>query len=937
MAVEFENPLIAFNAYVSSLSVSLGWGGQGGSMQLKLVEDPDNGYVIDLPSVGTAVYFKYNGFYFGGILQRWTYNESISGRTYDVIIESPAKLMDGVQLIIENFNGATDRWVYTANCPNLDESSGEFTTNVETSTLEYGQITNVYNIFGYYENPLNGLNGPYNNFGASNFNSAGLQVSKILDGITALSQRDSENVFSGPIKFGTGKEGTGDGGTGGDNPGDGPGLPPPPDDSGGTASTGAFSEYILDISEINGIAASDSFGEYRLKGPVKSVNTVLSEMADLFQFDYYYSIQSEVGIPAENGGGSIDLPVIKVKFLDRSEPPQPGKVAEFIGEKRKSGTLISSQLGQEFGDTVTQKIVWGGNRSRYLKLRNTGGGSPHYAILGRQNTITANGTKAYNIPGTITKIYDDDPVNTVFDIYIEGLEDGGSGDFALYRTTAFELRMALGGQQVWEIYKTFETLAGVELNGYNDILDCPWTGAFDNTNDVLALVANTNLANAYDLTLSNVEAASKGNDKTKNLVLNRLFAGVNNIARTSYGQEFLIVLPNENPSPSYNYYLPADEFTYLKTWDVADSAYDSAPITNDISNWTANGRITSMVGWPFIAQNYWSQQTTTPLGGATFAYPDFSPLGSDYAYGNTTGSGACDFSSFMLSKKGGPEQETYWFPAFGSWAVIFRTGAQIRLYDSITTPDFGLSVLAKIFFDLDIPPEKYLTIGKNALQFAIPPDVAVPRFFGIPQESGRFRWGPWVTDPTSLGYSDRGKAQVEEKESLRPETFGSLQTLREVGQLEASVGNSDMQAVESGYVEVAGAPEYNLGERFANTGPYVSNMDISVDVSGGVTTNYKLTTWTPEFGTMNKYNINRIADIKKRSFEYAKKQRDLIEKRPFPAIKFEQNNFDDILSRRQQVDDNAILKLFGQSGADNSGKCPEELCGQDAGSGGPGI
>ena len=104
-----EKSLKAFGAYVSSLSVSLGWGGQGGSMQMKLVEDPDNGVNIDLPSVGTAVYFKYGGFYFGGILQRWVYNESLSGRIYDIVIESPSKLMDGVQLIIENFNGLTKR------------------------------------------------------------------------------------------------------------------------------------------------------------------------------------------------------------------------------------------------------------------------------------------------------------------------------------------------------------------------------------------------------------------------------------------------------------------------------------------------------------------------------------------------------------------------------------------------------------------------------------------------------------------------------------------------------------------------------------------------------------------------------------------------------------------------------------------------------------
>ncbi len=879
-----EESLKAFGAYVSSLSVSLGWGGQGGSMQMKLVEDPDNGVSIDLPSVGTAVYFKYDGFYFGGILQRWVYNESLSGRIYDIVIESPSKLMDGVQLIIENFNGATDRWVYSLNC-----GTEEHTTNVEGDTLEYGEpINNVYNIFGYYENPTNGINGPFQNYGASNFNTAGLQVSKILDGITALSKRDSDNVFGGPITFGT-KQG--------------------------------FSEYELDISELNDLGASNNFGDYRLKGPVKSVNTLTSEMADLFQFDYYYSIQPE-SIPEENGGGSIDLPIVKLKVLDRSEPPQAGKVQEFIDEKRDSGTLISSQSGQEFGDTVTQKIVWGGNRTRYLKLRNLGASSPHYVVLGKKQGNT------YNAVGSISGIYDADPVNTEFNIYPQGLQ----GDFAEYRTTPFELRMALGGKECWEIYKTFETLAEVELNGFNDIFDCPWSGAFDNTNDVIRLLSEDEATvNAYDLTMSNVEAAAKGDDEEKNKTLNELYSAVNNIAG-SYGQEFIIFLPNEYPQPTYNYYLPAEEYNYLKTWDVAESAYDSNPITNDIANFSALGKITSLVGWKIVEQNYWDTQANQS-GGSEITTRDFSPLGSDYAFG--VKSGNCDHSDLILSKKGSPEQETYWDNVFGRWAVVFRTGAQIRAYDSITTPAFGLTHLAKIFFNVDIPPEKYLSIGKTAMQFAIPPDIAMPRFFGIPQESTRFRWGPWVTSPDSLGFSSKGKAQVEEKESLRPETFGGLQSLNEVGALEATVGKSDMQAVESGYVEVAGAPEYNIGERFATTGPYVSNMDISVDVSGGVKTNYKLNTWTPEFGTMNKYNINRIADIKKRSFEYAKQQRDQITQRPFPAVQQKTFNFNDLLSKRHNLDNAALMKIFAALGA-NGKDCPPELCGKNTGGGGGG-
>ena len=884
-----EKSLKAFGAYVSSLSVSLGWGGQGGSMQMKLVEDPDNGVNIDLPSVGTAVYFKYGGFYFGGILQRWVYNESLSGRIYDIVIESPSKLMDGVQLIIENFNGATDRWVYTDNC-DMDEIS----TNAEGDTLKYNDpVSNVYNIFGYYENPNEGINGAFKNFGASNFNTAGLQVSKILEAITQLSKRDSANVFGGPIIFGTDK---------------------------------GFSEYELDVSELDSLGSSDSFGDYRLKGPVKSVNTLISEMADLFQFDYYYSVQPE-SIPSEDGGGSISNPLIKLKVLDRSEPPSSGKVQDFVNQKKASGTLISSQVGEEFGDTVTQKIIWGGNRSRYLKLRDVAGaGAPHYVVLG--NNLGG----AFNIVGTITDIYDQDPINTEFTIYLKGLENerNGNGDkLSTYRTTPFELRMALGGKEGWEIYKTFETLAKVELNGFNNIFDCPWTGAFDNTNDVIRLLSENEAAvNAYDLTMSNVEAAAKGDDEEKNKTLNSLYAAVNNIAQSSYGQQFLIFLPNERPEPEYNYYLPAEEYNYLKTWDVAESAYDSRPVTNDIANFSALGRVTSLAGWKLVEQNYWDKKATSE-GNVAITTRDFNPLGSDYAIGVDYDSDSCKYSDLVLSKKGSPEQETFWDFTSGRWAVIFNAGAQIRAYDSITTPAFGLTHLAKIFFDVDIPPEKYISVGKTAMQFAIPPDIAMPRFFGIPQESARFRWGPWVTDPSSFGFSNRGKAQVEEKESLRPETFGGFSNLSEIGALEAEVGKSDMQAVESGYVEVAGAPEYNVGERFATTGPYVSNMDISVDVSGGVKTNYKLTTWTPEFGTMNKYNINRIADIKKRSFEYAKQQRDQITQRPFPAVQGgKAPNFNDLLSKRHNGDFAALVKLFMQSGGTGL-DCPPELCGKE--------
>jgi len=334
-------------------------------------------------------------------------------------------------------------------------------------------------------------------------------------------------------------------------------------------------------------------------------------------------------------------------------------------------------------------------------------------------------------------------------------------------------------------------------------------------------------------------------------------------------------------------------------------------VTADIADWDALGKIVPLVGYDSLAP------------GA-----DFSVFGSDYSL-----SVAPYRSNTILSRKAKPEDEMLWNDALGVWVLPFNTGAQVRYFDAITTPDFGLTVLADLMFGITLPPEKYI-FGKNSMQFSIPPNILAPNFFGVPQESQRFKWGPWLTLNSEIGFSSYGKTQVESKESLRPETFGSLEELNRIGGIEASVGQSDMQEVESGYIEVVGAPQNNLGERFAGTGPYVSNMSITVDATGGVKTSYQFNTWTPQFGTMNKYNIQRIADFKRRAFEFSKKNRDQIEKRPLPTQKFEKTDFAQAIqgSKRQSSFWNPFVwKMIGAPGESNGANCTPEICDQPGG------
>ena len=138
-----------------------------------------------------------------------------------------------------------------------------------------------------------------------------------------------------------------------------------------------------------------------------------------------------------------------------------------------------------------------------------------------------------------------------------------------------------------------------------------------------------------------------------------------------------------------------------------------------------------------------------------------------------------------------------------------------------------------------------------------------------------------------------GKAEVEKDESLRPESFGGWNGLYEVGGIMATAGVTKPIDNESGSVVIAGLPEVNLGDKLQG-GPYITDISVTIDPTGGVTTTYKMNTYTLNFGKLAKYNVDRIARINKNLWQAAKKMRDRIEKRPLPKFKFEKADLEEI-------------------------------------------
>jgi hypothetical protein len=140
-----------------------------------------------------------------------------------------------------------------------------------------------------------------------------------------------------------------------------------------------------------------------------------------------------------------------------------------------------------------------------------------------------------------------------------------------------------------------------------------------------------------------------------------------------------------------------------------------------------------------------------------------------------------------------------------------------------------------------------------------PISPAHPVGFGIPQQSNRYVYGPWITN-TTLNYGL--KFEYEQKSDLVPENYLNFATLNTIGQLYAnSVENFDYIYTEEGSITLAGLPKVtNLGKSLIEGGPLIS--DIAVNISPNeITTQYNMKTFAPKFGKMGNYVANKITKI----------------------------------------------------------------------------
>lgn len=158
------------------------------------------------------------------------------------------------------------------------------------------------------------------------------------------------------------------------------------------------------------------------------------------------------------------------------------------------------------------------------------------------------------------------------------------------------------------------------------------------------------------------------------------------------------------------------------------------------------------------------------------------------------------------------------------------------------------------------------------------PLFAVPRCFGIPQQSTRYVYGPWTTN-IDVPYGAR--IEYVKEETLAPENYvipgtitidgidynilSGYEGMNQIGQLMAdSVDDFDYLFTEEASVEIPGYPKItHIGQSLVDGGPLVSDVSVNIGASS-VSTTYSMKTFAPKFGKANQFVIKSLTNLAKR-------------------------------------------------------------------------
>lgn len=247
----------------------------------------------------------------------------------------------------------------------------------------------------------------------------------------------------------------------------------------------------------------------------------------------------------------------------------------------------------------------------------------------------------------------------------------------------------------------------------------------------------------------------------------------------------------------------------------------------------------------------------------------------------------------------------------------------VYVYDKYTTEVNAFGVLAQLIcgdylgkiFDNNgstfaIPKDVKVTyanmFGSENIDCGIAPNLQPPLFVSVPQQSTTHVWGPWWSFtgyngsgvgrrpgdtglnqrfPISSGIDGRkGKVQIVSDPNVKPENFTSILLMNEQAQLICDAELQKLHTNETGTIELADIPRWNLTDKIYDSGPYINDMHISISADGGIMTRYNFSNWSQRSGKLAVYNYNKMIKSRENNFKYLNEIRSKMDLAKLPPV-----------------------------------------------------
>lgn len=925
---------------VVGFSASVGWNEQISEVSVTLVEDPceapsthpkiyydgscnrqetlaaDPGFFVygagnESPQIGTAVFFRvesgtygdanYRAFEFSGLLQSWEEAAKIDGKnSYTVKIVDPRQILEGAQIIINDYSGAVPPTIY-----------------------------NLFNVYGYLE-WWGGQNVPEEacantdtgGFGGAQASQAGIPYNNILAALPILTSRipiisgDAASYSPyGRLKYRF-------------------------DTSSGCGVISSDGTYLLDISELP--VAPNYF---RLSGTNISIMELITQICQESGCDYYVEL-----IPIRDG---IVHKFIKIRVVNRGVVPDYDAVSNFISS---ASGVIDYVVGREARNETTSALLIGGNIQAIWKAASsyeTGTGIPDIetppdtaptspsglggGIQGdgfRHTTLVHEDSDVlpyWGLDGdnNIIKVKVDTSLNQNYIVLnpsiINRLNDNLNipistdpwGDGRYIRVFMMEFRFASVSKDNWFNYaeNAFDGVpVGPEI-GPNGV------GPFGTD-----LYEALKQAYGYTGKLSDIDLSIFPPPPDPNKPPPPP-PSVLNLIKSKCEQRFRKQFDEDIETIQKFLADAASQFwgkKFIVKVDETCVKYDPDDYTKLLYSETP-----SEGGWPWNSAA--EEDALLPINAAsgivleglriddgrvgpflTFIVPpgdhiDKEKLTDEFLY---------DSNSGYIFAKGSMEAD-FVFEDFenrqGTYAVIsisnpipriqgiaddfLRYIQSIRyfIYNGVKWDDPDINTL---FAELERRDEVFRQLLERlngmeieeSLSLTTEMEAIFPAAAAVPLRSTTLTYGPWYNGGVP------GLIRVEKDEGLTPWDYGSIGTMDLAGQAKITAGVTNMTSGETGSINIAGYPTIPLGAEigaytggagnslienrtiaagsnsydsfstFSTTpwtgifGPNITSISVTVAI-GGVTTSYSMKTFTTSFGEFNKYLADRLKTL----------------------------------------------------------------------------